>query len=397
MALARALVNEPKVLLLDEPLGALDLKLREQMQVELKTLQRKLGITFVFVTHDQGEALSMADRVAIFNDGRIVQVGAPEDIYERPRTRFVADFVGSSNVLPPGFRQGSGRPGRWTSLRPEKIAYRTPARCRRRPQSVKAKVVSVHYQGAVDARRDIDAGGQHAHRSHAPSAPARFALGEIVTLPGRPTPCTPWRTKREQRAGIAAPRRAACCAGSPIFCSAGRSCSCALLLAPPLLWLGIVYLGSLFALLPQSFFSIDEFSGLINYEFTLADLCASCSALPISTSSSAAWSMAAAVTLAAAVIAFPIAYYAARYARGKWKALFYLAVMLPLWSSYLVKVYAWKLILAKEGIITWLANELHLDLAARRDSCASGHRRAIAVDQLSSAPSWSSSMSGCPS
>jgi len=88
VALARALVNEPKVLLLDEPLGALDLKLREQMQVELKTLQRNLGITFVFVTHDQGEALSMADRVAIFNHGRIVQVGAPEDIYERPRNRF---------------------------------------------------------------------------------------------------------------------------------------------------------------------------------------------------------------------------------------------------------------------------------------------------------------------
>ena len=94
VALARALVNEPKVLLLDEPLGALDLKLREQMQVELKALQRNLGITFVFVTHDQGEALSMADRVAIFNEGKIVQVGAPQEIYERPRTRFVADFVG---------------------------------------------------------------------------------------------------------------------------------------------------------------------------------------------------------------------------------------------------------------------------------------------------------------
>ncbi len=101
VALARALVNGPKVLLLDEPLGALDLKLREQMQEELKALQQKLGITFVFVTHDQGEALSMADRVAVFNDGRIVQVGTPADIYERPRSRFVADFVGSSNVCRP--------------------------------------------------------------------------------------------------------------------------------------------------------------------------------------------------------------------------------------------------------------------------------------------------------
>jgi putative spermidine/putrescine transport system ATP-binding protein len=103
VALARALVNKPKALLLDEPLGALDLKLREQMQEELKVLQRSLGITFVFVTHDQSEALSMADRVAVFNDGKIIQVGAPEDIYYRPEQPFVADFVGSSNVLPPDF------------------------------------------------------------------------------------------------------------------------------------------------------------------------------------------------------------------------------------------------------------------------------------------------------
>lgn len=110
VALARALVNQPKVLLLDEPLGALDLKLRENMQEELKSLQKALGITFVFVTHDQGEALSMADRVAVFNDGKIMQIGTPEDIYQRPKTRFVADFVGSSNVLPPDFVQRySGR------------------------------------------------------------------------------------------------------------------------------------------------------------------------------------------------------------------------------------------------------------------------------------------------
>ena len=103
VALARALVNKPKVLLLDEPLGALDLKLREQMQEELKSLQKSLGITFVFVTHDQGEALSMADRIAVFNDGRIQQLGTPEEVYKQPRTRFVADFVGSSNILPPEF------------------------------------------------------------------------------------------------------------------------------------------------------------------------------------------------------------------------------------------------------------------------------------------------------
>ena len=99
VALARALVNRPRILLLDEPLGALDMKLREQMQVELKVLHRKLGITFVYVTHDQGEALSMSDRIAVFNHGHIEQIATPRDLYQRPRTRFVADFVGSSNVF----------------------------------------------------------------------------------------------------------------------------------------------------------------------------------------------------------------------------------------------------------------------------------------------------------
>ena len=99
VALARALVNRPRILLLDEPLGALDLKLREQMQVELKVLHRKLGITFVYVTHDQGEALSMSDRVAVFNKGHIEQIATPRALYHQPRTRFVASFVGSSNIL----------------------------------------------------------------------------------------------------------------------------------------------------------------------------------------------------------------------------------------------------------------------------------------------------------
>ncbi|RWA77519.1 ABC transporter permease [Mesorhizobium sp. M1C.F.Ca.ET.193.01.1.1] len=132
-----------------------------------------------------------------------------------------------------------------------------------------------------------------------------------------------------------------------------------LMLLPPVLWLGIVYIGSLFALLLQSFFSIDEFSGLINREFTLktyGDLLQAANLDIILRTVT----MAALVTLASAVIAFPIAYYAARYARGRWKALFYLGVMLPLWSSYLVKVYAWKLILAKEGILTWLLGKLNL-------------------------------------
>ncbi len=121
VALARALVNRPKVLLLDEPLGALDLKLREQMQVELKAIQREVGITFVFVTHDQEEALTMSDRIAVFNAGRIEQVGTPTEVYEQPRTRFVAGFVGTSNLLEGKSAEAVLGRDELISVRPEKI------------------------------------------------------------------------------------------------------------------------------------------------------------------------------------------------------------------------------------------------------------------------------------
>jgi putative spermidine/putrescine transport system ATP-binding protein len=113
VALARSIVNQPKVLLLDEPLGALDLKLRHEMQIFLKALQRDLGMTFIYVTHDQEEALTMSDHVAVFNEGRIEQVGSPTDVYARPATEFVAGFVGTSNILE--------REGRRFSVRPERI------------------------------------------------------------------------------------------------------------------------------------------------------------------------------------------------------------------------------------------------------------------------------------
>ena len=121
VALARALINHPRVLLLDEPLGALDLKLREEMQIELKSLQKKLGITFVYVTHDQGEALSMADRVAVFNKGRIEQVAAPRDLYARPATAFVARFVGSANVADAALARALGLPQPF-AIRAENVA-----------------------------------------------------------------------------------------------------------------------------------------------------------------------------------------------------------------------------------------------------------------------------------
>ncbi len=127
VALARALVGRPSVLLLDEPLGALDLKLREQMQVELQQIQRAAGITFVLVTHDQDEALTLADRIVVFDAGRVEQVGPAKEVYERPATPFVAGFVGTSNLLLPDAAQALlGRDGTW-SVRPEKIGVTGPA------------------------------------------------------------------------------------------------------------------------------------------------------------------------------------------------------------------------------------------------------------------------------
>jgi putative spermidine/putrescine transport system ATP-binding protein len=121
VALARALVNHPSVLLLDEPLGALDLKLREQMQVELKAIQRQVGITFIYVTHDQGEALSMSDRVAVFNQGKVEQMASPAELYERPKTEFVAGFVGVSNLLQGDAAKAVTGAAHACSIRPEKI------------------------------------------------------------------------------------------------------------------------------------------------------------------------------------------------------------------------------------------------------------------------------------
>src|SRR6188472_3405129 len=126
VALARALVGRPRVLLLDEPLGALDLKLREQMQVELKAIQREVGITFLFVTHDQEEALTLSDRVAVFNDGRIEQVGPAAEVYERPATAFVAGFVGTSNLVQgEAARELVGRDGIYV-IRPERVGVFRP-------------------------------------------------------------------------------------------------------------------------------------------------------------------------------------------------------------------------------------------------------------------------------
>jgi putative spermidine/putrescine transport system ATP-binding protein len=176
VALARALINQPQVLLLDEPLGALDLKLREQMQSELKALQRRLGITFLFITHDQHEALSMSDRIGVFNQGRLEQVGTPHEVYNAPATRFVAMFVGAANVLDgDAARRLTGQAS--AMLRPERIRLGEPSGAR-----ASGTVREVQYFGAF-TRLKVDAAGAQL-QADLPDAPGTRwpAQGEAVHL-----------------------------------------------------------------------------------------------------------------------------------------------------------------------------------------------------------------------
>jgi putative spermidine/putrescine transport system ATP-binding protein len=153
VALARAIVNRPEVLLLDEPLGALDLKLREQMQTELKSIQGDVGITFVYVTHDQDEALTMSDRIAVFSDGLIQQVSPPVELYERPANEFVAGFVGVSNLLE--------RDGARFTIRPEKIQLVDSAAAPNGLHTERGRIVDVAYVGMVTRYTvALDAGGE---------------------------------------------------------------------------------------------------------------------------------------------------------------------------------------------------------------------------------------------
>jgi putative spermidine/putrescine transport system ATP-binding protein len=187
VALARALINRPRVLLLDEPLGALDLKLREEMQLELKAIQQEVGITFVYVTHDQEEALVMSDRLAVFNRGRIEQVGTPADLYERPSTAFVAGFVGTSNLLRGEVaRTLVGSDGLFT-VRPEKISLSAPgARVADDEVGADGTIRAVVYLGpdtryivALDAGSELVVTQQNLHTS---SMEALAAQGQPVRL-----------------------------------------------------------------------------------------------------------------------------------------------------------------------------------------------------------------------
>ena len=195
MALARALINQPEVLLLDEPLGALDLKLRQQMQSELKALQRKVGITFVYVTHDQEEALGMSDRLAVFNHGRIEQIGTPEAIYEHPATAFVAGFVGASNIVDAASAErliGRAQP---FALRPERIRLGDGAADHAVEGTVVERPVSRRqHPDRGRARRPAGPDRRPAERPAGP-APAR-ARQPGPAVAGRGAPCSRWTAAR---------------------------------------------------------------------------------------------------------------------------------------------------------------------------------------------------------
>ena len=194
VALARALINQPEVLLFDEPLGALDLKLRQQMQSELKALQRKVGITFVYVTHDQEEALGMSDRLAVFNLGRIEQIGTPEQIYERPATAFVAGFVGASNIVDAATAERLVGRRQAFSLRPERIRLGLDPRTGdgTADHGVDGTVISVQYHGA-STRIEVALDGRHVLMVDRPNdlrSQARPEPGSGCGCPGRRPPCS---------------------------------------------------------------------------------------------------------------------------------------------------------------------------------------------------------------
>jgi len=183
IAIARALINKPKILLLDEPLGALDLKLREQMQVELKKLQRQVGITFVFVTHDQQEALSMSDRICIFNQGRVEQIGTPDEVYETPSTKFVAHFIGNVNLF--SGDQSNRLIGKSVSamLRPERIHIHQD---QNKPKLIQGKITEREFLGAY-IRYQVSCDGDINIIVHQPNHGAsdlhpRYAIGDQVQL-----------------------------------------------------------------------------------------------------------------------------------------------------------------------------------------------------------------------
>lgn len=190
VALARALINKPKVLLLDEPLGALDLKLREQMQLELKEIQREVGITFIFVTHDQEEALTMSDKIAVFNEGKIVQVGSPREIYEKPANAFVSEFVGQTNKISTQSAKNANLGDSSFNIRPEYLAISKNGKSTNTDREITGELKDIIFGGAVTKYLVITSAGELI--STQTTSLGGLEIGDQVTLS--------WSSTKELRA-----------------------------------------------------------------------------------------------------------------------------------------------------------------------------------------------------
>jgi len=180
VALARALINKPKVLLLDEPLGALDLKLREQMQLELKEIQREVGITFIFVTHDQEEALTMSDKIAVFNEGKIVQVGSPREIYEKPASAFVSEFVGQTNKISTQSAKNANLGDSSFNIRPEYLAISKNGKSTNTDREIIGELKDIIFGGALTKYLVITSAGELI--STQTTSLSGLEIGDQVTL-----------------------------------------------------------------------------------------------------------------------------------------------------------------------------------------------------------------------
>ena len=341
IALARALVNRPRLLLLDEPLSALDANLRTQMQVELKALQREVGITFIFVTHDQQEAMAMSDRIALLRNGLLEQVAPPREIYSRPATSYVASFLGQSNLLTCEVRNGiaacapivfpcSAPDGKAVfSLRPEAIRLASPSRSRSFHGHRSQPVFSRRHQFSSAAMR---------FRNHFERAPLRT----VRSRRGRGIFVRFCRRRPRPRLG-----------GSLMFSRAYRLA----VALPPVFWVLAFLLLPYAILFCHSFWSVSSFQTIqrnwnldnyrelfrvpVYFEVLLRSM-----------------RIAAAVTVLSLLLAYPLAYYLSFYA--KHKHLLYQLVIIPLWVSYLVRAYAWKTILGSDGVLNTSLQYLHI-------------------------------------
>ena len=395
MALARALVNHPEVLLLDEPLGALDLKLRREMQVELKRIQTEVGLTFIHVTHDQEEAMTMADTVAVMNRGHIEQLGAPEELYDLPRTRFVANFLGQANTGVGTIKDVDGdhlvvnvlgTPVKILKsrsqvhegevlfgVRPEKVTV-----SRTQPEGagndVRGVVRDVSFLGRGHQlpgrhaeRRDLELLRAEPRRRAArpatrrrgladlePRARVRCARGGLVNSPSRPAHDA--GTRMSALAQVAGDPELEPAPAAPE--AKQRSWTAYLLMLPGVLWLGVFFLLPLVQLASVSLQS--RYPGFPGYYYRDLNFSNYASALTdYAPHFARSFLYAGLATFLAFAVAYPLAY-AMAFKAGRWRNLMMICVIAPFFTSFILRTFAWSQILADEGWVASVLNFLHL-------------------------------------